>query len=153
MNNATQPDSSLELKLENRWQSLLEEDLRQISEAIERLAEGVCCKLTPTDECAWDLFGKLQEALQDHIEFEEKWAFPGLPESERHERASEHRRLSCLAAKASWDFECGYGDDFRGVLTRLAVELKKHHERDRGSCLAVNPYTNTKGEANNERKH
>lgn len=115
----------------NFVQDTLTRDCIFIFEAISKLLSGTCCSQEDGNICTWDLLPRVHEALQEHIAFEEKWLFPELPLKELMQHQLQHENLKRQLASASWELECGYGDQFKSIIRELHSLLVKHHQLDK----------------------
>ena len=111
-------------------QQTMEKDCCLMFEAMRRLTEGTCCLQGEENLSVWDLFGKLDFALTEHVEFEEAHVLPKLPCDVRERHHVEHLKLRKLIKTARWALERTEGNSFREVLRELSCALKAHHERD-----------------------
>ena len=112
------------------YQNVLKNDWTFIFEALNKLAESTCCDQEEGKICTWDLLPRINEALQEHIDLEAKWLFPHLSDEDNKNHQLEHKRLQELLAKASWELECGYGDQFKTIAGQLLHALKQHDTRE-----------------------
>lgn len=117
----------------------LSEDSLFILEALEKLIDGTCCSQDDGKICTWDLLPRINEALQEHIEFEEKWLFPSLSKEEESLHKNQHKNLQKLLAEASWELECGYGDQFKHLARKLHAAFSTHHNSDKAAAPVL-PY-------------
>jgi hypothetical protein len=115
----------------------LNEDYEFIFEALKQLKEGTCCSHGNHEICTWNLLPRISEALQEHISFEEKWHFPELKEEERSAHQNAHKKLLKLLASASWELECGYGDQLKNLISELEVTLRDHYQFETKSFLKL----------------
>lgn len=117
-------------------QDTLSRDCRFIFDAISKLLEGTCCSQEDGRICTWDLLPRVHEALQEHISFEEKWLFPELSQKELKQHQLQHEKLQRQLGRASWELECGYGDQFKSIIKDLQNSLVEHHklEATRPTC-------------------
>lgn len=114
----------------NNIQKGIQQDCCLIFEAIRRLVDGTCCLQDEEKLCAWDLFGKLKMALNEHIDYEESQVLPKLSAQDRDRHHSEHLKLRELLERSRFALEDTRGDLFRRALTELGLSLRAHHERD-----------------------
>ena len=111
-------------------QKLIQNDCCLMFEAMRRLIDGTCCLQGEENLSAWDLFGKLQMAFLEHVEFEEAHVLDALSLEERELHRAEHFRLCELFKKIESKLECMDGVSFRAALCELMAELKSHHAHD-----------------------
>lgn len=109
--------------------SALSQDCQFILQAVQQLKEGTCCDQADII-CTWDLLPRIKEALQEHIAFEERWLFPQLSREKMLLHQEEHAKLSRILGQASWELECGYGDQFKFLMDELQKALTEHHQND-----------------------
>lgn len=114
----------------HEYQNVLNRDWSFIFDALMKLADNTCCDREEGKICTWDLLPRINEALQEHIDLEERWLFPHLSNDERINHQLEHKRLQVLLAKASWELECGYGDQFKTIARQLLDALKEHDKKE-----------------------
>ncbi len=117
------------------YQNVLNKDWSFIFEALQRLTNSTCCDQEEGKICTWDLLPRIDEALQEHINLEVKWLFPKLSKEERIAHQLEHKRLQVFLAKASWELECGYGDQFKTIAGQLLGALKQHDTKELPLCV------------------
>lgn len=116
--------------MKNEYQEMLNNDWSFIFDALSKLADGPSCDHEEGKICTWDLLPRINEALQEHIDLEAKWLFPLLPLTEKLKHQLEHKRLQVLLSMASWELECGYGDQFKSIARQLLEALKEHDTRE-----------------------
>ncbi len=109
-------------------QQIFSEDCEEIFKALERLAKGTCGVPEGDKNCTWNLMPRIQMALTEHITLEERDIFPFLSSDERSRHKLEHERLLRLLASASFEFECGYGEQLSIIVKQLLKALRNHHE-------------------------
>lgn len=118
-------------------QDTLSRDCKFIFEAISKLLSGTCCSEEEGNICTWDLLPRVHEALQEHIAFEEKWLFPELSQKELNHHLLQHENLKRQLARASWELECGYGDQFKSIIKDIHASLVEHHLLDEKGISCV----------------
>jgi len=101
-------------------------DFTYIFKSLDRMSKGTCSGSTGKEICTWDLMPRIHSALTEHIAFEEREFFPDLSPEERDKHKHEHERLLSLLSKASYEFECGYGEQLTAIVNHLTKALKEH---------------------------
>lgn len=109
-------------------QKIFSEDCTEIFKSLEKLAKGTCGAPEGDKNCTWELMPRIHKALTEHIELEEQDIFPFLKPAELEKHKLEHERLLRLLASASYEFECGYGEQLSIIVRQLLMALRNHHQ-------------------------
>lgn len=104
------------------------DEFKPIFSSLERMAKGTCAS-DINEICTWELMPKIYAALTEHIALEEKDVFPHLSTDEREQHKLEHERLLRILSKASYEFECGYGEQLSVIVRQLSQALSDHLEK------------------------
>ena len=110
-------------------ETVINRDCSLIVEAIRRLKDGTWRLDDEDSEWADHLLPIIQEALIDHIEYENACLLPNLPRDSAQEHLSEHARMLALLWSLDQSRTARKFDFFRAHLDSLMILLDGHHEK------------------------
>ncbi len=118
-----------EAEMNTTIQNIVTHDCDLIVEAIRRLTDGTWMLQDEDLDYAWELFPKIEEALNHHIRIEETIVFPKIDAADRGQHRMEHFCLSEKLREVGEHLERLDAQAFQTALIELQ-ELLAHHHRD-----------------------